>query len=57
MSNFHPPEVVGRGSGTQLQVGENFNYLFKLFRVNPYNAGLFLYKPWRPRVLINSKSS
>ena len=22
-SNFHPLEVVGRGSGTQLQVGEN----------------------------------
>ena len=25
MSNFHPLEVVGRGSETQLQVGENFN--------------------------------
>ena len=24
-SNFHPLEVVGRGSETQLQVGENFN--------------------------------
>ena len=23
-SNFHPLEVVGRGSETQLQVGENF---------------------------------
>ena len=23
MSNFHPLEVVGRGSQTQLQVGEN----------------------------------
>ena len=27
MSNFHPLEVVGRGSETQLQVGENLNYL------------------------------
>ena len=27
MSNFHPLEVVGRGSETQLQVGENSNYL------------------------------
>ena len=41
MSNFHPPEVVGRGSGTsfsptevvsryldpRLQVGENYSYL------------------------------
>ena len=25
MSNFHPLEVVGRGSETQLQVGENLN--------------------------------
>ena len=25
-SNFHPPEVVARGSETQLQVGENLNY-------------------------------
>ena len=25
MSIFHPLEVVGRGSGTQLQVGENLN--------------------------------
>ena len=27
MSNFQPLEVVGRGSETQLQVGENFNKL------------------------------
>ena len=27
MSNCHPLEVVGRGSGTQLQVDENLNYL------------------------------
>ena len=27
MSNFQPLEVVGRGSETQLQVGENLNYL------------------------------
>ena len=25
MSNFHPLEVVGRGSETQIQVGENLN--------------------------------
>ena len=28
MSNFHPLEVVGRGSETQLQVGEKLNYFF-----------------------------
>ena len=29
MSNFHPLEVVGRGSETQLQVAENLNYLIE----------------------------
>ena len=32
MSDFHPFEVVGRGSETQLQVGENFNYLVQRFK-------------------------
>ena len=27
MSNFHPLEVVGRGSETQHQVGENFKQI------------------------------
>ena len=27
VSNFHPFEVVGRGSGTQLQMGENLNQI------------------------------
>ena len=27
LSNFHPLEVLGLGSGTQLQVGENINKL------------------------------
>ena len=27
MSNFQPLEIVGRGSETQLQVGENLNTL------------------------------
>ena len=31
MCNFHPLGVVGRGSETQLQVGENLNYLIKRF--------------------------
>ena len=33
MSNFHPLKVVGRGSETQLQVGENLNFITS--RVNP----------------------
>ena len=27
ISNFHPPEAVGRGSETQLRVGGNLNDL------------------------------
>ena len=32
MRTFHPLEVVGRGSETQLQVGRKFNYLFQRFK-------------------------
>ena len=33
MDIFHPLEVVGRGSKTQLQVGENLYYLIEGFIV------------------------
>ena len=33
ISNFHPLQVVGRGSETQLQVGENSNYLIKIILI------------------------
>ena len=41
MSNFHPLEVVGRGSETLLQVGKNVNYWEKMsemfgLKVNKY---------------------
>ena len=32
MSNFHPLEVVGRGSETQLQVDENLNFMMQRFK-------------------------
>ena len=32
MSNFPPLEVVGRGSETQLEVGENFTYLIQRYK-------------------------
>ena len=32
MSIFHLFEVVGRGSETQLQMGENLNYLILRFK-------------------------
>ena len=34
MSNFHPLEVVRRGSETQLPVDKNYNYL--IYRFNPF---------------------
>ena len=34
MSNFHRLEVVGRGSETQLQVGENVFIQFSALRVD-----------------------
>ena len=36
--NFHPLEVVGRGSETQLQVGEKFNSI--TCRFDPFSAGI-----------------
>ena len=27
LNKFHPPRVMGRGSETQLRVGESLNYL------------------------------
>ena len=32
MSNFHPLEVIGRGSETQLQLGDVFNYMTQGFK-------------------------
>ena len=32
MGNFHPLEVVGRASETQLQVGGNLNYTTQRFK-------------------------
>ena len=32
MSNFYPLEVFGRGSETQLQLGENCHHLIYLFK-------------------------
>ena len=44
MHNFHPLEVVGHGSETHLQVGENLN--------NPFIAGGAKRRPpGRPRML------
>ena len=45
MRNFHPLEVVGRGSESQLQVGENLLYLLGTLRVNicrPMSSTLFI---------------
>ena len=42
MCNFHPLEVVGRGSETQLQVGENLNYFFSVRVSGGHNLTLIL---------------
>ena len=39
MSHFHLLEVVGRGSETQLQVGEQFK-LYSALSVNAYVSGV-----------------
>ena len=41
MSNFQPLEVVGRGSETQLQVGENLNKI-TLYALGKYYAYLYI---------------
>ena len=38
VSNVHPLEVVGRGSDTELQVGENLNYQLGKQRVEILNS-------------------
>ena len=43
MSNFHPYEVVSRGGETQLQVGENFNYITSALR-NKYIVVLLYFQ-------------
>ena len=54
MSNFHRVEVVGRGSETQLQLGENSNYLTQRFSVkvcsNSLSTGC---RPTRMRSMVN----
>ena len=42
MSNFHPLEVVGRGRGTQLQVGENLIYYLYRFKDEHIMVMLFI---------------
>ena len=43
MGNFHPLEVVGRGSETQPQVGEN--YMFKV-AYDQDIAALLMFTDW-----------
>ena len=50
MSNFHP--VVGRGSETQLKVGENLNFLNERFK-GSYNELLYLLQCTNPDYLLH----
>ena len=42
MSNFHPLEVVGCGSETQLQVGGNVNYNNIIIIKSLFNEGSYI---------------
>ena len=44
MSKFHLLEVVGRGSETQLQVGENLNKLTWRMKIKLYSYILFSFE-------------
>ena len=46
MSNFHPLEVVGRGSETQLQVSENLNCIYLFIQ---RFKGYYTYKTYKRR--------
>ena len=48
MSNFHRLEVVGRGSDTQLQVGENLKQLLGMTSIFVFNPVL---KKCIPRIM------
>ena len=52
MCNFDPLEVVGRGSETQLQVGENLNQISWSF--NPFKSEftIVIFIPYKPRIAI-----
>ena len=45
MRNFHPHEIVGRGSETQLQVVKKLNKI-----INPYSAGIDFSRQNQPSV-------
>ena len=56
-SHLHPLRVENCGSNSRLVVDEGDNGKFRTERVNPYNAELFLFKPWRLMGFFNLKSS
>ena len=49
-SHFHPLQIENCGSNSRLVVDKYDNGKCRLERVNPYNAEIFLYTPWRPKV-------
>ena len=48
-SHFHPLQVENCGSNSRLVVDEDDNGKFRLEKVYPYSAEIFLFKPWRPK--------
>ena len=52
MSNFQPLKVVGRGSETQLQMGENLNKLKQLRGMISILIFSFVMKYFIPQIMI-----
>ena len=45
LNHLHPLQVENCDSNSRLIVDEDDNGKFRLERVNPYNAEIYLYKP------------
>ena len=52
MSNLDSLEVVGRGSETQLQVGEQLNYLIKRFNPLRPEFTIVIFIHYKPRIAV-----
>ena len=49
-NHLHSLQVVNCGSNSRLIVDGDVNGKFRLERVNPYSAEIFVYRPWRQKV-------
>ena len=55
-NHLHPLQVENCDSNSRLVVDDDDNGKFRLERVNPYNAEIFVYKPWRRKGVFQFES-